>query len=184
MQAKDIEKYLAHLGQELANLGMQEPVRVLMIGGAYMLLLAKAPRSTDDVDILWLGLEDSKRDQTILAIKSAVNAVATIHNIDGDWFNDMTDLLLHDLVRVPTGKLWRKYGLLHIHIPTKEYILALKILAGRDKDISDSKLLLQQLTITTRRQAQQLLDRYVPPATQATASNEIPHTLDALFGEQ
>ncbi len=34
MQAKDIEKYLARLGQELANLGMQEPVRVLMIGGA------------------------------------------------------------------------------------------------------------------------------------------------------
>ena len=35
MQAMDIEKYLAHLGQELTNLGMQEPVRVLMIGGAY-----------------------------------------------------------------------------------------------------------------------------------------------------
>jgi len=31
MQAMDIEKYLAHLGQELTNLGMQEPVRVLMI---------------------------------------------------------------------------------------------------------------------------------------------------------
>ena len=44
MQAMDIEKYLAHLGQELTNLGMQEPVRVLMIGEAYMLLLAKAPQ--------------------------------------------------------------------------------------------------------------------------------------------
>ncbi len=59
MQAKDIEKYLVCLGQELATLGMQEPVRVLMIGGAYMLLLAKAPRSTDDVDILWLEEEDA-----------------------------------------------------------------------------------------------------------------------------
>ena len=30
-----------------------------MIGGAYMLLLAKMQRSTDDVDILWLDEDDA-----------------------------------------------------------------------------------------------------------------------------
>ena len=41
MQARDIERHLAQLGQELADRGVQKPIRVLMIGGAYMLLLAK-----------------------------------------------------------------------------------------------------------------------------------------------
>ena len=57
MQSKDIEKYLAQLGQELADLHIQKPVRVLMIGGAYMLLQADMQRSTDDMDIFWLGLK-------------------------------------------------------------------------------------------------------------------------------
>ena len=59
MQAKDIEWHLVQLGQELADRGVQKPIRVLMIGGAYMLLLAKVQRSTDDVDILWLDEEDA-----------------------------------------------------------------------------------------------------------------------------
>ena len=34
MQARDIERHLAQLGQELADLGVQKPIHVLMIGGA------------------------------------------------------------------------------------------------------------------------------------------------------
>ena len=59
MQARDIERHLAQLGQELSERGVEKPMRVLMIGGAYMLLLAKMQRSTDDVDILWLDEEDA-----------------------------------------------------------------------------------------------------------------------------
>ena len=33
MQAQDIEKYLSQLGQELVKLGVDQPIRVLMIGG-------------------------------------------------------------------------------------------------------------------------------------------------------
>jgi Nucleotidyltransferase of unknown function (DUF6036) len=54
MEAEDIERYLAELGTELKNRGLKKPVRVLLIGGAYMLLLANAPRSTKDIDFFWL----------------------------------------------------------------------------------------------------------------------------------
>lgn len=54
MDAEEIERYLAELGAELKNRGIKKPVRVLLIGGAYMLLLANAPRSTKDIDIFWL----------------------------------------------------------------------------------------------------------------------------------
>lgn len=103
--------------------------------------------------------------------------------LEPDWFNYMTHLLMFDLVIIPRGKLWRRYGPLHIYIPPKEYILALKILAGREKDIGDCEILLQQIKITTREQAQKLLDRYILPITQQQNANEIDKSLNELFGK-
>ena len=59
MQKKQIETYLAHLGQELQDLGVQRPVRILVIGGAFMLIQVKNRRTTDDIDILLKDEEDS-----------------------------------------------------------------------------------------------------------------------------
>lgn len=47
MQPQEIEQYLAELGAELESRGISEPVRMMLIGGAYMLLLANAPRTTN-----------------------------------------------------------------------------------------------------------------------------------------
>lgn len=58
MKAEDIEKYLSQLGQELLKRGIQEPIHLLLIGGAYMLLLTNTPRNTDDIDIFWLEEEE------------------------------------------------------------------------------------------------------------------------------
>lgn len=38
MQATDIEVYLVQLGQEFMIQGIQQRVRILLIGGAFMLL--------------------------------------------------------------------------------------------------------------------------------------------------
>ena len=70
---------------------------------------------------------------------------------------------MFDQIKMPKGRLWKRFGLLHVYAPSKEYILALKILAGREKDIEDCKLLLQQTKVKTRQQALRLLDRYVLP---------------------
>ena len=43
MQAQEIEHYLAELGAALESQGISKPVRLLLIGGAYMMLLANAP---------------------------------------------------------------------------------------------------------------------------------------------
>jgi hypothetical protein len=43
MQAQEIEHYLAELGAALQSQGITKPVRLLLIGGAYMMLLANAP---------------------------------------------------------------------------------------------------------------------------------------------
>jgi len=46
METEEIESYPSELGAELQARGVKKPVRLLLIGGAYMLLLAHAPRST------------------------------------------------------------------------------------------------------------------------------------------
>lgn len=166
MKAEEIEDYLSQLGQELVNAGIEEPLHILIIGGAYMLLVANAPRSTDDVDFFWLEEDDKTLEQGIYALRDAVRAVADRNELEIDWFNYMTHLLMYDQVVVPKGKLWKCFGPLCVYIPSREYILALKIIAGRDKDIEDSKILLQQAKIKTRQQAQKLLDRYIPSLTQ------------------
>ena len=103
MQARDIEWHLTQLGQELADRGVQKPIRVLMIGGAYMLLLAKMQRSTDDVDILWLD-EDDAFQRAIDVLREGVQAVAEKQRLEPDWFNYMTHLLMYDVVRIPKGR--------------------------------------------------------------------------------
>jgi hypothetical protein len=180
MQARDIEQHLTQLGQELTDRGIQKPIRVLMIGGAYMLLLAKMQRSTDDVDILWLD-EDDAFQRAIDELRDGVQAVAEKQRLEPDWFNYMTHLLVYDVVKIPRGTLWKRFGPLHIYVPPKTYILALKILAGREKDIEDSRLLLRYVKVRTRSQARLLLDRYVSPAAQAANAEDIEHTLEELF---
>ncbi len=54
MNAREIETYLAELGAELKRRGVKKPIRLMLIGGAYMLLLENSPRTTEDIDIFWL----------------------------------------------------------------------------------------------------------------------------------
>jgi hypothetical protein len=35
-------------------------------------------------------------------------------------------MLMYDEVVVPDGKLWKRFGSLHVYAPPREYILALK----------------------------------------------------------
>lgn len=183
MNAEDIETYLTQLGQELLKRGLQEPVHLLLIGGAYMLLLTNTSRNTDDIDIFWLEEEEGLQ-RALRPLHDAVNAVAVANQIDPDWLNYMTQLLLYDLVVVPEGNLWKTYGPLHIYTPPQEYILALKMFAGREKDIEDCRILLQQETITTRQQAQVLLDSYILPDAQQNNIETIEGSLNTLFGKQ
>jgi hypothetical protein len=90
-------------------------------------------------------------------------------------------MLIYDKIIMPRGTLWRRYGPLHVYAPPKQYILALKILAGRDQDLADCRILLPQTHIRTRKQAQRVLDRYLLPEAQQEEAETIQHALDVLF---
>lgn len=183
MKAEDIENYLSQLGRELVKRGIREPVHVLLIGGAYMLLLTNTSRNTDDVDIFWLEEEEGLQ-RALRPLQESIATIAETNQISRNWLNYMTHLLMYDLVVIPSGNLWKTFGPLHIYTPPEEYILALKIFAGRDKDIEDCKVLLQQVKVDTLQQAQTLLDRYILPDAQQNNAEIIAKSLDLLFGQQ
>lgn len=180
MQVQEIEFYLAQLGQELEDRGVQQPVRVLLIGGTFMLLQVQNRRATDDVDVFFKDIEDTTVSPLYMQCKAAVRAVAARNQLKGNWFNDLMGDAIRDTNRVPEGTLWRTYGMLAVYLPPKEYILALKLLAGRQKDIADIEVLSQQLEIKTRAQAQSVVDRYIPNR-QLQALSDLDRTLRDFF---
>ncbi len=161
MQAQDIKAHLAELGQELQDLGVEHPVRILMIGGAFMLTQVHNRPTTKDVDVLLKDVDDPTISPLYQTFKTAVQAVASRNRISITWINDIIADFLRNVGTVPEGVLWRTYAMLEVYIPPDEYILALKLLANRQKDQEDIQALCQQLRIQTREQAQQIVDRYV-----------------------
>jgi len=164
VDSQEIEKYLAELGAELKRRGVKKPIRIMLIGGAYMLVLERATRTTEDIDIFWLEGDAFQQLRSILS--ECIVTITRRYTLRPDWLNYLSQILLQNDIIIPNGKLWKQHGPLHIYIPPKEYMLALKIMAGRDKDIDDCAILLPQTKIKTRQQAQQLLDRYILPEAQ------------------
>lgn len=180
MHAQEIEYYLAELGQALQRLGVQHPIQILLVGGAFMLTQIHNRTSTNDVDVLFKDEEDSITSPRYQTFKAAVRAVARKNKLPGNWLNDIMGDFLRDTGTAPGGTLWRTYSMLEVYIPPSEYVLALKLFAGRPKDRDDIDSLCQQLQIRTRQQAQQLVDRYIPNK-QVQQLNHLDETLDELF---
>lgn len=89
MQSQEIEHYLAELGAALQSQGITKPVRLLLIGGAYMMLLANAPRTTDDIDMFWLE-EGEDFQKARLALRDGVQTIASKYTLPPHWFNYLT----------------------------------------------------------------------------------------------
>lgn len=180
MQAQEIENHLAELGQELQAQSVQQPVRILLIGGAFMLTQIHNRATTNDIDVLLKDVDDPTTSTLYRTFKSAVRTIASRQNIPASWLNDVIGDFIRDIGNVPEGTLWKKFGALEVYIPPSEYILALKLLAGRQKDRNDTYALCKQLHIQTRAQAQTLVDRYISNK-QVQQINNLDVTLRTFF---
>ena len=160
LNRQDIENLLRELGNELAT-KFRTPIKVMLIGGAYMILTLHNRETTQDIDIYPLNIPDSQNaDKDTKKFLSVVRAIAKRHSLSKAWLNDVSFNLLGGL-SPDTMELWTTYGMLEIYKPPADFILALKLFADRDKDEDDITALLSDLQITTREQAQAILDCYI-----------------------
>jgi hypothetical protein len=180
MQKGDIERNLALLGEQLEELGIQTSIRLLMIGGGFMLTQIGNRLTTDDVDVL-IDIDDPQHSDDYRIFRNAVRFVAYDLGLTDAWLSDNIGDFLRMAGPIPKGKLWRRFGrYLEVYVPPQAFILAHKLVAGREKDEKDIQALFQSLHVTKRAQAQKILDKYITNKD-IQESEGIQETLDDLF---
>jgi hypothetical protein len=182
MNSSEIEKYLQALGDELATRGVQKPVRVMVVGGVFMLINIRNRRATADVDIVLMDIESMSYlplSDRAKQFRAAVWAVAKKMKLPRNWMNDDSSLFVTSFLSDTDARLWKRFNKLEVFFPSKEAVFAMKIIAFRDKDQGDIEALCKQLRVFTRAQAQAIMDRYVTEVGQR--ENLVARTLDRLF---
>lgn len=179
MNEQEIITILTLVGDELQAIGLRRPIRLLLIGGAYMLTQIHNRPSTRDVDVIVVEPEITSEDYRIF--KQAVQFVAHDRGISAAWLSDNIAQFLQSTGDVPVGTLWLSHGMLEVSIPDAGYILATKVLAGRDRDVPDIEALLDRLGITSRQQVEELLTIYLSPQTRRDYGADLQLMLDTLF---
>lgn len=172
-----------------------EPMSVLVVGGACLLLQEVTNRPTEDVDVIIFEMMGSEESTLIFhspiadKIRRIIKGIGKRHGLKGQqqfFFNDDCAPFLLELGgnELPPMHLFKAYQRLHLYVPGDlRYILACKLMAGRaTKDYADINLLCQRLGIRNRAEAQSVVDQYFPsPVDQAI--HLLSQTLETLFGE-
>lgn len=148
MNSKQIEQNLGFLGQKLAD--MQVQATILILGGAVMVTQIGNRRTTQDIDAV-IATNDPATYRTI---QQAIKLVTQEKKLASVWLNDDVTLLIVDQVGRPKApKLWKTFANLKVYIPEFEYILALKLFSGRERDEQDILALAQRLHVRTQEEA-------------------------------
>lgn len=113
---------------------------------------------TEDIDVL---VHLDKQSGEYRKLKNAIRFIAHDVRESQKWLTDNIGDFMEEVGKIPEGKLWLKHGMLEVYVPEPQYILALKVLAARDKDMNDIQILLQRLRLKKRRQVETILRKYV-----------------------
>ena len=172
-----------------------EPMSVLLVGGACLLLQGITAQPVDSVEVIILEMLGSQERTLVFhspiadKIRRIIREIGKRHGLKGErqqFLNDdaapfLLELSEHEL---PPKCLLKAYRKLCLYAPRDlGYLLACKLMLGRpEKDGADIAVLRQVLAIQSRAQAQQIVDRYFPsPAQQAMY--RLPCTLERVFGK-
>lgn len=123
------------------DMKLDQPVRLIVGGGAALIVAYGVPISTADVD----GTPD-KSSMELSDFKKYVRAVGQELNIDQDWLNDYFSTFLFVLPSNYGDRLVTIYEGKHLKVCalSKEDLLIMKCFAGREKDIPHAKVLIKK----------------------------------------
>jgi len=170
LSAEDIRAAFGALDGELQQ--AHEYAEIVVVGGAALVLLFNARKSTKDVDAYFVRPEAS-------LVRGAAERVADRLGLPSDWLNDGAKGYL---VGLATGELLYKSSSLTVHAASLDQLLAMKLSAWRDAiDRSDAKLLLEQFALP-RAQVWAAVQPFVPRHQLDKASYAFDDLWEALHG--
>lgn len=183
---QEIETYFTSLDEALGKQPefAQMKVQTYVYGGGALIgHQMKHRRATKDIDVVFLNLKDSANPDTMTeALFKAVRSVAKKHRLAWEWFNDSANAVndFRDMMPDPELEPWYDGTYLQVSLVSKKCLLVMKLMAGRRKDDQDIEVLLEEVHIETREEAQALVDRFVPDR-QRQEHDRLSRTFDELF---
>ena len=138
--------------------------RLYVIGGACMALAFDRGRSTEDIDV--------RIDAGHAALLDAAHAIARERGLPQDWLNEqaMSAIDLGTDERAQT--LYESRNLV-VTGASAQYLLAMKLAAGRDKDITDIEYLLGHLKISQADEALAICQTVIPGSERRTQARAV-----------
>ena len=164
MNKYEIEHYLEMLGQQLAAQGRQGSI--LLLGGVVMLICVGNRTTTHDIDAVF--------DREKSAIYKAAEQIAEREGLSDDWINEAAKIAIRS---DPPSILWKQYPGLDVYMPKLEYILAMKIEAGRAQDRADARAIVQLLGLS-QQEILDILEQYIP---QRSLTVRMQYTVEDWF---
>jgi hypothetical protein len=170
---QDIITALERLGQLAAADG--NTLRLVIVGGAAMVLGYNARESTQDIDAVFLPPLEAR------AVRAWATVIAHENGWPDDWLNDAAKVYLEGLSSGPV--LFEAPGI-EARQPAVEQLLAMKLSAWRDDvDIADASRLLAALG--PARDRVEVWERVVPylvPGRELKAQYAFEDLWESLYG--
>jgi hypothetical protein len=148
-----------------------------LFGGTVMVLAFNARIATKDVDALFKPARE---------IREAAAGIAEQLGLPSDWLNDGVKGFISSRHEVLEGNL-PQFKNLRLTMPTPEYLLAMKCMAGRigtvageSSDVPDIVFLIRQLNLKSAKEVLDLVSRYYP-ANQIAVKTQ--YLVEGLFEE-
>ena len=139
---------LTEVGAVLERDGLHATLYV--VGGAAMSITLDSRRITRDVDAVFRSEADG--------LRAAAREVATRHGLDPAWLNDTVTSMLVGMVTDDGEGEFEVPGL-SAGVASPEHLLAMKMLAGRDRDLDDLVVLFRHLGIDEPQRAVEITER-------------------------
>ena len=175
MNSSQIEHYLGFLGQKLAE--MQIKATIILMGGALMVTQIGNRKSTQDIDVV-IATNDRG---TYQAIQQAIALVAREKRLPPAWLNDDVTIVVDQVGKPKAPQHWRTFANLAVYVPELEYILALKLFAGRPQDDRDIQAIAHRLNMRTKTQAWSIVNGYIPNTQLRLRSGYTAQAIDRCF---
>ena|SRR2546421_335817 len=180
MNAEQIVRFFTVVGEILQEVGAKEPYRILLIGGGYMITQVGNRDATNDIDCIFTSAPLTSPEHLLFA-RAVTLALEEVSQEFPCEFTDSFGDHLQSVTRLPAGRLWLKTGMLEVSVPDDRYILALKLEAGREKDMDDIRALFPRVGISTKKEAEKLMAEFYYPWVRRGRSKQLRTSLDTVF---
>jgi len=159
LNKQEITQALQELGQLALKQG--EPIELMIVGGAFMVLAYDARPATKDVDALILAPPKA------VLVRQLAEQIALQKGWPTDWLNDGIKGFLQG---ISTGEVLLDSPGIRVYAPSIFQALAMKLSAWRDDtDIGDALHLLRQLVHQNKDELWLSIEPYLVPGTELKA---------------